>query len=80
MTIAYLDLPTFKSPNEFSLHIEKLAIEKRISHLDAILEFCAKYMIDPGDIASKVNKSLKEKLESDFRELNYLPKKAQIDV
>jgi len=74
------DLPVFRTSNEFSLHIEKLAVEKRLSHLDAVLKYCADHMIDPGDIASKINKSLKEKIEHDFRELNYLPKRAQLDV
>ena len=78
--IPQADLPVFKSSNEFSLHIEKLAIEKRISHLDAVLLFCSHHMIDPDEIASKVNKSLKEKIEHDFRELNYLPKKAQLEI
>lgn len=74
------DAPVFKSANEFSLHIEKMAVEKGLSHLDAVLKYCAENFIDPEDIASKINKSLKEKIEQDFRELNYLPKQAQLDV
>lgn len=74
------DLPVFKTSNEFSLHIEKMAVELKLSHLDAILKYCADHMIEPGDIASKVNKSLKEKIENDFRELNYLPRQAKLDV
>jgi cell division ATPase FtsA len=74
------DLPVFKTSNEFSLHIEKMAVELKLSHLDAILKYCADHMIEPSDIASKVNKSLKEKIENDFRELNYLPRQAKLDV
>lgn len=74
------DLPVFKTSNEFSLHIEKMAVELKLSHLDAILKYCADHMIEPSDIASKVNKSLKEKIENDFRELNYLPRHAKLDV
>lgn len=74
------DLPVFKTSNEFSLHIEKMALELKLSHLDAILKYCADHMIEPADIASKVNKSLKEKIENDFRELNYLPRQAKLDV
>lgn len=76
----HADLPVFKSSNEFSLHIEKFAIEKRLTHLDAVLKFCSDHMIDPSDIGSKINKSLKEKIEQNFRDLNYLPKKAQLDI
>jgi len=75
-----LEVPAFKSANEFSMHIESLAAAKRLSYLDAVLSFCAEHMIDPEDVASKINKSLKEKIEQDFRELNYLPKVAQLDL
>lgn len=74
------DLPAFKTSNEFSLHIEKRATEKRMTHMEAVLEFCSEHFLEPADIASKVNKSLKEKIEQDFRDLNYLPKQAQLDV
>ena len=74
------DIPAFKSTNEFSLHIEKLAASKRMSHLDAVLDFCKEHMIEPDEIASKISKSLKEKIENDFRELNYLPKTATLDM
>ena len=62
------------------MHIEKLASEKSMTHLDAILLFCEQHTIDPSDVAQKINKSLKEKIEQDFRELNYLPKQAQLDL
>ena len=74
------DVPAFKTANEFSLHIEKQAAQSRMSHLDAVLEFCKKHFVEPDEIASKINKSLREKLERDFQDLNYLPKKAEIDV
>lgn len=70
----------FKTANEFSMHIENLAVEAKISHIDAILQYCEEHMLDPDDIASKVNKSLREKIEQDFIELNYLPKQAQLEL
>lgn len=73
-------MATFKTANQFSMHIEKLAADKRMTHVDAILAFCEQHTIDPSDVASKINKSLKEKIEQDFRELNYLPKQAQLDI
>lgn len=74
------DTPVFKTTNEFSMHIEKMAIEKGITHLEAVLDFCATHMLEPDEISSKINKSLKEKIENNFRDLNYLPKQAQLDV
>lgn len=78
--MAYTDLPQFKTANEFSLFIEQTALDKKVTYLETVLSFCDTYKIDPEDVASKINKSLKEKLEQDFRDLNFLPKKAQLDV
>ena len=75
-----LEAPVFKTTNEFSQYIERRAREKRMSHLDAILNFCKEHMVEPDEIASKVSKSLREKLEHDFRELNYLPKTASLNL
>jgi len=74
------DIPVFKTSNEFSLHIEKIALEKKLNHMDAVLWYCEQHSLEPSDIAKKINKSLKAKIENDFRELNYLPKHAQLDL
>lgn len=70
----------FKSSNEFSLHIEQVVKDKRLSYMDAILDYCKENYLDPEDVAKLINKSLKDKLEMDFREANYLPKQAQLDI
>jgi hypothetical protein len=70
----------FKSANEFSLYIEKIVAEKRTSYMDAVLEYCRENYLEPDDVARYITKSLKDKIEMDFRELNYLPKQAQLDA
>ena len=70
----------FKTANEFSLHIEQIVHDKKISYMDAVLEYCKENYLEPEDVSSLINKSLKDKIEMDFRELNYLPKQAQLDV
>jgi KaiC/GvpD/RAD55 family RecA-like ATPase len=70
----------FKSANEFSLHIEKVVREKRLSYMDAVLDYCKENFLEPEDVVSLINKSLKDKIEMDFREANYLPKQAQLDI
>lgn len=70
----------FKSANEFSLYIEEVVKHKRVSYMDAVLDYCKENYLDPEDISKMINKSLKDKIEMDFRELNYLPKQAQLDV
>ena len=74
------DIPVFKSANEFSLHIENLAMSKGMTHLDAVIEFCKDHSLEPTDVASKINKGLKEKIGQNYRDLNYLPKQAQLDL
>jgi hypothetical protein len=70
----------FKNTNEFSLFIESVVQEKRISHMDAVLLYCEQNFIDPEDISSMINKNLKQKIELNMIELNYLPKKGTLDI
>ena len=74
------DKQQFKTSNEFSLHIEKIAQENKISHMDAVLKYCEDNLLDPEDIAGKINKSLKEKIALNMIDLNYLPKQASLDL
>lgn len=70
----------FKNANDFSLHIEQIVSTSKINHMDAVLEYCKQNYLEPEDVAKLINKSLKDKIEMDFRELNYLPKQATLDV
>jgi len=70
----------FKTSNEFSLYIEQIVNEKKMSHMDAVLSYFQENFLEPDDVAKLVNKSLKEKIALNMQELNYLPKKAQLDV
>lgn len=70
----------FKTANEFSLHIEQMVRDTKLSYMDAVLEYCKENYLEPEDVAKLINKSLKDKIEMNFRDLNYLPKQAQLDV
>lgn len=70
----------FKSAAQFSLHIEQLAAQKRISHMDAVLHYCEENFIEPDEIKSLINKPLRDKIEIDMREANLLPKVATLEV
>jgi hypothetical protein len=70
----------FKTANEFSLHIEKVVAETGDTHMDVLLKYCEDNYIDPADICSLISKSLKDKIEVEFQELNYLPKQATLDI
>ena len=69
----------FESASEFSLHIESLANDKEIDLIDTILLYCESNFLEPDDISSLINRSLKDKIEMEFAELNFLPKTASLD-
>jgi hypothetical protein len=70
----------FKNASQFSLYIEQLALEKKMSHMDAVLRHCEENFIEPDEIKSLINKTLRDKIEIDMREANMLPKQAVLDV
>lgn len=70
----------FKNATEFSLHIESIAKAKRLSHMDAVLDYCKDNQIEPEDVQRLISKSLKEKIAQDFMELGFLPKTATLDI
>lgn len=70
----------FDNSREFSLYIEKVVKEKRISHMDAVLLYCKENFIDPEDIKKLINKSLRDKIKVNATELNYFPKPATLDI
>jgi hypothetical protein len=64
----------------FSMEIEKLAIDKNITHMDAVLDYCHRQNIEPDTVGRLISKSLKEKIEANARELNFLPRQAQLPI
>ena len=59
---------TVHTPKTFSLEIEKIAFDKRCTHLDAISIYCEKMGIEPVSVAKLITKSLKEKIDSQSTE------------
>lgn len=64
----------FETPAQFSLHIEQLANESKLSYIETIIQYCEENSLEPSDVVKFINKPLKDKIENDFRELNMLPK------
>ena len=64
----------------FSLEIENIAKEKKVSHMEAVLWYCKKEGIEPDTVSSLISKSLKEKIEANARDLNFLPRQAQLPI
>ena len=70
----------FETPNEFSIHIETIARDQKLSYTDAILKYCEDNYLEPDEVSALISKSLKEKVALEFQEKNYLPKTAQLDI
>lgn len=62
----------FKSPNDFSLFIEKLAVQKKSTCSSVLIEFCEMNDVDYDKVAGLVNRQLKEKLAIEFAEMGML--------
>ena len=63
------------TPNKFAFIIENMVKEKKISYIDAILEYKKTHEIDPSNTKSMINKTLKEKVAYEAQNLNMLKEK-----
>ena len=68
------------TPKIFSMKIEEVGKEKGISHMDAVLWYCQQEGIEPDSVSSLITKGLKEKIEANARDLNFLPRQAQLPI
>tara|TARA_E500000178_G_scaffold333993_1_gene369490 strand:+ start:93 stop:302 length:210 start_codon:yes stop_codon:yes gene_type:complete len=68
------------TPKTFSIFIESEVRRKKITHMDAILEYCYQKGVEPDSITNLIQKPLKDKIEADARDLNYLPKMGKLPV
>ena len=67
---------------EFSLNIESIVKEKRISHMDAVVWYCEENDLDTSQVSSLISKSLKEKIKLEATNLKMLkfPKCGQLPI
>jgi len=67
---------------EFSLKIENIVREKRITYMDAVVWYCEQNEIDTGTVSSMINKSLKEKIKIEAQERNMVkfPKSGKLPL
>jgi len=59
---------------KFGLIIEDIVKKKRVSYMEAVLKYCEENEIDTGTVSSLINKSLKEKIQIEAENLNFLEK------
>ena len=57
---------------EFSLNIESIVKEKRITYMDAVIWYCDDNGLDTSQVSSLLSKSLKEKIKLEATNLRML--------
>ena len=70
----------FRSSNEFSLYIEERVLREKIGHMDAVIKYCDEIDIDVESVAKLINQSLKEKIQVEAEDQNYMRKRAQLPL
>ena len=64
----------------FAILIDELVRTKTLTHMEAIIYYCEKNMLEPASVTKWIDKCLKEKIQMDAEKLNYLPKTSQLHL
>lgn len=70
----------FLTKKSFSSMIESFVFQHRMSYMDTIVHLCEKNSLELEDIKKYLSPTIVEHLESEARQLNFLPKQNQLDV
>ena len=66
---------------KFYHQIELIKREKKdMSYMDAVVYYCEQNEIEIETVGKFISKTLKEKIESEARDLNYLPKVGKLPL
>ena len=66
--------------NTFSLQIEHMVHDDKMSYMDAIVFAAQKNNIEPEAAAGLLNDNVRDKLEAEARDLNFLPKRSKLSI
>tara|TARA_Y100000592_G_C5433606_1_gene299629 strand:- start:93 stop:335 length:243 start_codon:yes stop_codon:yes gene_type:complete len=69
----------FLTKTKFTKLIQNVVIEKKIPYMEAVVLICENNDIDVADIKKFISTSIKDKIEAEAMDLNFLPKKNSID-
>jgi hypothetical protein len=69
----------FLTKSKFTKLIESTVADLKIPYMDAIIKVCETNDIEIEDIRKFISPVIKDKLEAEAMELNFLPKKNAID-
>lgn len=66
--------------NKFTKMVEDTVRMKRLSYIDAIVHLCEQHNIEIEDIRKYISLSIKNKLEVEAQNLNFMPKGNSLPV
>ena len=69
----------FLTKSKFTKLVEKTVTDLKITYMDAILYLCDKNDLEPEDMKKFVSPIIKDKLEAEAMQLNFLPKQNTLD-
>ena len=68
----------FMNRGKFTSIIEQKVRELNLSYIEAVVETCKLTNIEPEDVKKFISPLIKEKIETEARNLNYLPRQNQL--
>ena len=68
----------FMNRAKFSKLIESQVIERKLTWIDAVVEVCKITNLEPEDVKKFISPVIKEKIEAEAMNLNYLPKQNEL--
>lgn len=69
----------FLTKSKFTKLVEATVIELKIPYMEAIIHLCQKNDIEPDDVKKFISPIIKDKLEAEARNLNFLPKQNALE-
>ncbi len=73
-------MPTKEEKHQFELLIIGIVEKEGITHMEAILEHCAKTGLEVEVAATLTSPTLRSKIETEARALRYLPKSSTLPL
>ena len=71
----------FKSlEKDFLRELDILVRKDELSYMEAVIELCERYEIDPECAATFLTKPIKEKIEKEASDLNMLPRASRLPI
>ena len=70
----------FLTKSKFTKMVEDTVNELKLTYMDAILYLCEKNQLEPEDMKKFVSPIIKDKLEAEAMQLNFLPKQNTLDA